>query len=340
MENGSVPEIPKDGQISTTLTGVYGETVNGVHSQHGTVGAIIDVNKVIFHANNDDALCSQDGDDTFRTYYPAASASENNELYTLNDDGTVSMFYEIPEFEYNVHNKYIFKGWYLDKDNTDNPVNWDNVYEETTHIYAHWIKTGTVAKEAQDTKQTGSDSYIGFDLIGTQIRDKDMTDKAHYGNPGSGLRFISVLSEDVYSQINSINGNGSGAEYGFVLARSSTAERNAGDNQDYKLQLKGENINGVNTSSTHSYVQNFKCSGVEDHFVGENYRLYTVVITYKNYTGEKLEEAYNQNYAARSYIRYYDANGIERVHYNNYTGTHFYGGCSTSFAAVRGAISE
>ena len=339
VENGSVPAIPNKGQIATKLQGAYGTTEND--KQQGTVGAIIDVNKVIFHANNDDALCSQDGDDTFRTYYPAVSASENNELYTLNDDGTVSMFYEIPEFEYNVHNKYIFKGWYLDKDNTDNPVNWDNVYNETTHIYAHWIKTGTIAKEAEDTKQTGSDSYLGFDLIGTQIRDKEVnSNKNHYGTAASGLRFITVLSEDVYAQINAIEGNGAGAEYGYVLARATTAQKNAvGD--DYTLQLKGENINGVNTTASHSYVQNFKCSGVDDHYDGQAYRLYTVVITYKNYEGEALEEAYNQNFAARAYIRYYDANGIERVHYNNYTGTgigsgtgtNFYSGCSTSFAA-------
>jgi len=124
------------------------------------------------------------------------------------------------------------------------------------------------------------------------------------------------------------------------LARSSTAQRNAGNTENYTLQYKGENVNGINTTSSHSYVQNLKCSGIEDHFDGENYRLYTAVITYKDLTGDKLEEEYNQAFAARAYLRYYDANGMQRIHYNNYTGTHFYGGCSTTFAAVRDAVTD
>lgn len=343
VDGGSVPKINNEEQVNTKLYGVYGtEGTDISYVQEGTVGAVIDINKVIFHANNTDALCfdAENGTDSFRTYYPSGSVAEDSGLYSLNEDGKVSAFYEIPQFDYDTHNKYIFKGWYLDKDSTENPVDWNNVYNETTHIYAHWIETGTVLKDSADNKQTAGDKYIGFDLIGVQIRDKEASDKNHYGTAGSGLRFITALSEDVYAQINAIDGNGSGAEYGFVIARASAADRNAAGNKDYTLQLKGENINGVNTTSSYSYVQNLKCSGVDDHYNGETYRLYTAVITYKNLTGEQLEEQYNQNFAARSYIRYYDANGIERVHYNNYTGTHFYGGCSTSFATVRSAITN
>ena len=200
------------------------------------------------------------------------------------------------------------------------------------------IENVNVEKEEKDKKNIGGNTYAGFDLVGVQIRDASVDTGLHYGTMGSGLRFITVLSEKLYAEINAING--SEAEYGFVLARSSTADRNAGGDKDYTLQFKGENINGVDTTSTHSYVQNFKCSGVEDHYDGENYRLYTVVITYKNYTGEELEKAYNEYYSARSYIRYVDANGLERVYYNNYTGTDFYGGCSTSFAVVRNMLTK
>ena len=336
VESGAVPEIANENQTATKLSGVYAVGEDYEHTQIGTVGAVIDVNKVIFHTNNEDAINS---DDIFRTYYPSASASSQGELYTLNEDGTISSFYEIPEFEYDTHNKYIFKGWYLDKESTENPLNWDTVYDKTTHVYAHWIETGTVAKE-NDNKQSAGDTYQGFDLIGVQIRDKDVDNGKYYGTAASGLRFITALSEDVYAQINAIAGNESGAEYGFVLARSSTAQRYAGETADYTLQYKGENVNGINTTASHSYVQNFKCSGVQDHYEGENYRLYTAVITYKNYTGEQLEKEYNESFAARSYIRYYDANGMLRTHYNNYTGTHFYGGCSTSFAAVRNVVTN
>lgn len=333
-EYGEVPTIENKDKSATTLSGVYGKAENGVHYQQGTVGAIIDVNKVIFHANNQDAK----GGDDFRTYYPAGSVPAESELNSLNADNTVSMFYDIPEFDYNTHNKYIFKGWYLDEKSTDNPIDWNATYSGTTHVYAHWINVGTVQKT--DTKDTVESTYLGFDLIGVQIRDKEVDKTNHYGEAGSGLRFITVLSEEVYEQINAIAGNGEGAEYGFVLARSSTAERNAVNNNDFTLQLKGENINGINTSTTHSFVQNLKCSGVEDHYKGEDYRLYTAVITYKNHTGDRLEQEYNEKFAARSYIKYYDANGVERVHYNNYKGESFYGGCSTSFAAVRDIVTN
>ena len=333
---GKVPEQIDENQPTTTLSGVYavGEGYN--HTQIGTVGAVIDVNKVIFHANNQDAIGFNSENDVFRTYYPSASNSD----YTLNEDGTITSFYDIPEFDYDTHNKYIFKGWYLDKDSEENPLNRNTVYDGTTHIYAHWIEAGTVEKE-QDNKETAEDSYQGFDLIGVQIRDKETDSGNHYGVAGSGLRFITALSEDVYAQINAIDGNGAGAEYGFVLARSSTAQRNAGGAEDYMLQYRGENVNGINTTDSYYYVQNLKCSGVEDHYDGEKYRLYTAVITYKNLDGEALESAYNDLFAARSYLRYYDANGMLRVHYNNYIGkTYFYGGCSTSFAAVRDMVTN
>lgn len=331
VDGGSVPEIANENQSKTTLTGVYAAPSGDSHVQVGTLGAVIDVNKVVFHSNNNKAL----GGDIFRTYYPAASATSDANHYTLNQDSTISTFYEIPEFERFTHNKYVFKGWYLED---DTPINWSNVYDKTTHIYAHWIETGSVEKEAGDTKNIGDTKYAGFDLVGVQIRDAEIDTGIHYGEAGSGLRFITVLSEKLYAEINAISGKE--AEYGFVLAKASTAKSYADGDENYKLQLSGENINGVDTTSTHSYVKNFKCSGVEDHYDGENYRLYTAVITYKNYTGEELENAYNEYFSARSYIKYVDANGLERVYYNNYTGTDFYGGCRTSFAAVQNMLKK
>ena len=99
------------------------------------------------------------------TSSPAASASSDNRHYTLNQDGTISAFYEIPEFERFTHNKYVFKGWYLDKESEENPVDWNAVYSGTTHIYAHWIETGTVAKEeaekiAEHLKAAGAEVEI------------------------------------------------------------------------------------------------------------------------------------------------------------------------------------
>ena len=174
---------------------------------------------------------------------------------------------------------------------------------------------------------------MGFDLIGVQIRDKDADYLAHYGYASSGLRFIAVLSEDLYAQINALSGQN--AEYGFIAAKSSTVTNNIGNATDATLQYKGTNVNGVDTTDEYYYVQNFKCSGVTDHYDGEAYRLYTLVITYTQSTGVVLEQQYNEYFAARAYIRYYDANGMLRTYYNNYTGTNFYGSCSTTFANAR-----
>lgn len=330
-------------QAQTQLLGAYGtENAQGGYDQQGQLRVVIGAGKVVFHANNTDALChdAKTGDDTFRTYYPAAAPLPEGEYYNLSQDGSVPSFYEIPQFAYEAHNNYIFKGWYTKE---GEPVAWQDVSlagtTEELHLYARWIEVGTVDKEEADKKQTGSNTYHGFDLIGAQIRDQEKDEMEHYGNPGSGLRFITVLSEDVYGQINAIKGNEAGAEYGFVIAKSDTARKYAADAQNYTLQYVGENVNGVNTQTDYKYAKNMKSSGVVDHYDGEKYRLYTAVVTYGSQQGDALEAAYATDFVARSYIRYNDANGLLRTHYNNYTGTQLYGGCSVSFATVRDMVS-
>jgi len=333
VENGSLPE-PSEVEGATTLTGVYAEPAGASHVQIGSLGAVISVNKVNFHANNSKAL----GGDIFRTYYPAGSLAAGSALYSLNADGTISSFYEIPEFDYETHNKYVFKGWYLDADSTDRPLNWNDIYEGDVDVYAHWIETGTVEKEADDTKKTSGGTYIGFDLIGIQIREKDAESMAHYGNPASGLRFITVLSEELYAQINALSGQT--AEYGFVIAKAATVTKNIGDVAGATLQYKDANVNGVDTTTEYSFITNMKCSGVDDHYDGETYRQFTAVITYTQSSGEELESQQNERIAARAYLRYYDANGMLRTYYNNYTGTNFYGGCSASYAIAQALMGK
>lgn len=283
--------------------------------------------KVTFHANNSDI-----GYDVFRTYYEAGTTIAENE-FNLKSDGSLDSFYDIPEFEYYTHNNYVFKGWYLDKDNSNDsrPITFKEKYTEDTDIYAHWISVEDVDKEASDTKISGAANYAGYDLLGVQIRDIEEDDINHYGEVGTGLRFITVLNNDVYNQINALSAyNASGAEYGYVLTKTETAKKYA-DSDNYNLQYKGSNVNGKDTTTSYSYVQNLKCSGVPDHYQGTAYRLYTGVVTYKNKEGAALESAHEQKLTARSYIRYTDANGLLRTHYNNYTGTNTYYGCSASF---------
>ncbi len=286
---------------------------------------------VTFHANNEDVE-----EDIFRVYYEQGETPEG--ALTLNGDNTVTSFYDLPQLSYTDNNEYIFKGWYLDEDNNNDsrPISWSDVYTKDTHIYAHWIEVASVAKDADDSKVIPYPEamYPGYDLAGVQIRTETINDKEHYGQAGSGLRFITVLSEDVYTQVQNITSNNINAEYGFVIAKTETAKQYAKGEDGYSLQYKDKNVNGVDTTADYQYVQNAKCSGVVDHRNFDGYRLYTVVITYDGLEGEQLTQAHNSHLTARSYMRYDDANGLLRTYYNNYTGTPSFSGCSASFAGA------
>lgn len=294
--------------------------------------------KVIFHANNKDIDY-----DVFRTYYPNGVEVTGENNFNLHPDGSLDSFYAIPEFEYYTHNNYVFKGWYLDEDNDNDtrPINWKELYTGPADVYAHWILVEDVEKDENDTKlYDNSGMYPGYDLLGVQIRDILDENNDHYGEQGTGLRFVTVLSEDVYSQINILSPkNANGAEYGYALAKTATAQKYATGKDGYKLEYKGANVNGKNTTTEYKYIQNLKCSGVPDHFNGKDYRLYTAVVTFKNLEDDALEQAQSQAIVARSYIRYTDANGLFRTHYNNYTGTNTYHGCSASFELAKSLMN-
>ena len=276
---------------------------------------------VVFHANNPDYT----GDDVFRTYYKYRDMP-----YMLNEDNTITTFYDIPAFDYTTHNQYVFAGWYTEPDESGQPISWQQVYDlapgEEVHIYAHWLETGTVAQEEDGKDAVGI--YNGFDLIGTQIRTILKDNETHYGDVDSGLRFITVLSEELWAAVKAINTqNETAAQYGFLLCKETTAQKYTAD----QLQYKAANSNGQDTTATHAFLNNVKCNGVTDHFNGVGYRLYTMVVTYKNLEGAALDAAMAQKLVARSYIGYYDANGLYRYYYNNYTGGHVLHGCSSSY---------
>lgn len=305
-----------------------------------TVGTTLTPGNVTFYVNNIYSL-----QEVFRVYYSGLiTLPEGEQCYQLNDDGTITSFYDLPELSYEDNNKCIFKGWYLDQDNENDtrPISWSTAYPESTesvNIYAHWIYLSTVDQDADDPKELPAVGvYNEYDLVGVQIRNAEKDDVEHYGTAGSGLRFITVFSESAYDQVNAIHSsNASGAKYGFVMAKTATAEKYAAqsaDPENYQLQYKDSNVNGVDTTTAFKYVQNVQCSGVTDHMNFEDYRLYTAVVTYKNKEGEALAQAQAQQLLARSYIRYYDANGLYRTYYNNYTGTPSYHGCSASYSEV------
>ena len=292
--------------------------------------------KVTFHANNENI-----SDDVFRTYYENGVEVDDENAFFLNADGSLDSFYDIPEFEYYTHNNYVFKGWY---DEDGKAITWNEKYTEDTDLYAQWIEVEDVEKDANDGKiYDNSGRYAGFDLLGVQIRTAEVDNVLHNGTEGSGLRFVTVLSNDVYNQINDLNAkNANGAEYGYALAKTATAQKNAGDKEGYEFQYNGTNVNGKDTTKEYSYVSNVKCSGFVDHFGDDEteYRLFTAVVTYKRLSGDNLASAQSQALLARSYIRYTDANGLLRTHYNNYTGKNVYSGCSASYALALSLLNN
>ena len=297
---------------------------------------------VTFHTNNENISAN----DIFRVYYENGNAPEGAQ-YMLDENGRVDETYDLPALTDAENNLYIFKGWYLDPEKDDAPIDWNAQYNSSTDIYAHWIKIESVAQDASDTKNIPYPDamYPEYDLSGVQIRKEKKDEIEHFGDAAPGLRFVAVLSEKVYGELNGIktlNGqtaNKNGAEYGFVMARTDTAKLVAKilgiPEDDYRIQYNATNVNGEDTTGEYFYVENLICSGYVDHRNYAGYRLYTSVVTYEGYEGEALASVQSTPITARPYIRYTDANGLLRTYYNNYTGQAFsFGGCSADYTSV------
>ena len=323
-----------------------------VHPMFG----VEEVKTLRFHVNEPGAE-----DRLFRVYNGDSSKAEDAAEYTLTK-GKVEAFYAIPSF---AEDDYVFAGWYYNADNGasdgDTAFSFDSrVPANLTDVYAHWIPVGKVDKAEDDDKE-----LPGFELFGVQIRPEDKTD-INYGEvkkPG-GLRFITSISEELLTKIDALSDkttNGNKVEYGYVTAAQSTVESvisrfntdhpNTIDTSKYKLQYKGENVNGVDTTvkgysaDNFRYITNVDCTSKAGGYGGDSavkldhqnysgYRLATYVVTYDGNPDDK-----SKNVAARAYLRYYDANGLLRTFYNDYGGTSFYGGCSISYDGAQ-ALSD
>lgn len=288
--------------------------------------------------------------------------------HNLNSKYQISAFYDIPKF---AEDDYVFAGWYTVSDNSDNSsakaFKFDSdIPANLTDVYAHWIPVGEVSKDENDDKilpesmKVGDEyKYRGFGLFGVQIRPGWHYDSNYDESNQGGLRFIASVGEDLLSDIDAISDktvDGNKVEYGFITAGESSVNTVANDSSfnidksKYKIQYKGTNVNGVNTTvrerskNNFNYITNLDCtsktqgrggkvygnnSRIEiDHRNYTNYRLATYVVKYEDDpTGANL----GRNVVARAYMRYYDANGLLRTFYNDYDGTRVYGGCSISY---------
>lgn len=315
---------------------------------------------VRFHINDKDT--NSTSDDVFRTYYSNGIPPElgiGKDSLHLEENKTIKEFYDIPTTTTKDGAKTykVFKGWYFDKDNDIDrrPIKWNKtVFTSSTDVYAHWIPIDSVDKDLTDNKIISGNSYKTFDLFGTQIRNADKDPNYPNGTDDipaytkCGLRFVTSLGEQLLSDIVALST--AKPEYGYVIAKETTANRYAEGKENYMLEYKDSNVNGKDTTTDYKYVQNVNCTSRKtlangivdlDHFNGENYRIYSLVISYDSGTAEQIAAAKDSDIIARSYIRYTDANGLLRTYYNDYSGdSKLFGGCSTSFNTVKREILE
>lgn len=394
VPDGSGYERAKDIPFTVDVEGI-------IHVNGESVSYVEMVNeppfKIIFHENNQEI---DDKNVVYRIFEPQNLTGNK-----------ITHFYDIPSF---AQDEYVFAGWYHNSgytqtDAPDSETLYPSDFENDTftakntadandpdyHLYAKWIKVGTVSRDSTDTNLT--EGYRGFGLAGVQLRPKTIRIKdpetGEYveaqmfdpnirdrdpANPDfnddiyndsavatpEGLRFITSLSEDLLGKINGIEkisttpaaGKSFGVEYGYAVGTEENINQfidnyNVTDKTAYTLQYKGENVNGVNTTvarsgaeSDYRYITNVNCTSQEgygtknsnpgrvkwDHRNYENYRLYTLVVTYEGADANNVDKKID----ARSYIRYYDANGKLRVFYNTYKKNMYYGGCMCSFNQV------
>ena len=295
-----------------------------------------------YHINNADiANAKYDGEDIFTSYVEAATGK------AVKYGETITAFYAVPEVTPTKQNScpYIFKGWYYDQANDDDshPVSF-GTDKYTKDIYAHWIKVDNVAKDGGDDNilPAGDTEYGGFDLSGVQVREGVKDTNFGYEKKPGGLRFVTSLSTNVVNEINAIKPNN--IEYGYVAA-TNEGWINYHEAGNRKLLYVSKTANGFDTldpegdENYSGFANNINCTSrktntkgivIEDHRNFGGYLLYTLVITYEN----SQESDFDKNVLARPYIRYTDANNLERVAYSEYRGTNVLGGCSTNYNAV------
>ncbi len=206
----------------------------------------------------------------------------------------------------------LFIGWFtkdigtvlsVDNEILDYAFDVDKEINNDTTLYAGWLSVGTVAKDASDDSADFSNDS-GFYLLGAQYREY-----IDANNIPGGVRFVARMSTSLISAVEALNpaneklqpenSSDTGIGYGMVVTRASNLSES-------DMLVKDENaeyvINGMKV-----------CPAVNTYRKYNDYLIYTAVVT-------GIREKYlDENIAARMYITYVDANGIEQTFY--YTET-------------------
>jgi len=271
---------------------------------YGYTGSAIESQVADFNSTNGTSI----------TFVPLTDAAHELKLntgsgiITRNVNGAV---YKLTEADKPADREgYVFAGWYKTAAGASS-LNAADAYDtniilegSTVDLYAGWIAMGTLTKDANDNTGYTSETFSGFSLEGVQLRDDN-----------EALRFVTVISENMLSSIRGLKN--AVCEYGYILYAGST-------------------INGMLTFDTEGAIDLRASSSNGRHFrMFQNYRMSTCAITFET---QADREYISTEVEARAYLKYIDANGINRVLYDVYENAQGQqvnaGGCKTSLAQI------
>ena len=203
--------------------------------------------------------------------------------------------------------KEVFLGIFSDRDHTITVGDTIELGYGLNTVYSAYKRVGTLNAEAND--KTGSTAQTsGFDLYGAQFREKtnDWT---------AGLRFCTRVSKSLLSEIASKTGNDpEDVECGYLLCKKDSVPENT------------ELTVGMTTKEGKTITEK---AAPKKYFDGETYFVYTAVIT------DIPDSMQGTDIVARPFMKYLDANGIQRYYYFTENGaSNCGGGYYTSYEAV------
>ncbi len=250
--------------------------------------------------------------------------SEYKTVYSLNTG-----LYEIMDSPAAI-NGSLFAGWFTEDlgtivtvtpDTLSSAVNFANQVSGDLVLYPVYLSTGKVTADPADTSNSVRYDNSGLYLQGAQIREPNASQGVT-----AGLRFITRISTSFISNVEALNEAnaslrpGSNADKGIGYGTVITAKSNITDGDMLIKDL----------SATSAMRGMYVSPAVINYREYNGYVLYTALVV-------GIPEAYyTTDIAARPYVTYCDANGVERTYYyvENSSSSVAGGGYYTSYQKV------
>lgn len=251
---------------------------------------------------SDIVLASDDSAKAYKITY-MNNGSELKTVYSLNTG-----LYEVMDSPADV-NGSLFAGWFTEdlgiietvtEDTLRSAVDFSAGAISDLILYPVYLSTGTVEEDPSDTSNSVKYDNSGLYLQGAQIREPNTTTGVT-----AGLRFITRISTSLIANVEALN------EANASLRPETNADKEIG----YGTVVTAKS----NITDGDMLVKDLSAaSAMRGMYVAP------AVINYKEYDGYILytalvvgipEAYYTTDIAARPYITYCDANGVERTYY-------------------------